>query len=490
MEKSKGTSKVDEIYTGHKPIPMNIAIKVMKSICKITIKEKNGNISYGTGFFMNISNSLKYLVTNYHVINPTIINNKIELEIWNQEKMKLNLAEPNRNIKYFEKPKDITVIEINNGDNIYKDIEFLNYDNNYVNYGYKIYKNVDVFSIQHPCGNNAACASGTIINIYESEFDHNISTDNGSSGCPIILLNNNINLIQVIGIHKNADIETKLNGGTFIGEIFNELNSDNKALNNINNYIIAEIYISDFNVNEDIRIINSYEEVMRGYNDETEIEETEKIIGKANNEEEIKKCEIKINDKLIPFNYFYKFPKKGIYTIKYSFKNALTKTSCLFYYCVKLIKIDLSNFISQKVINMSGMFFGCENLTNVDFTNFNTENVTNMAGIFGLCHYLEYIDLSSFNTQKVTSMECMFWECRHLTNLDLSNFKTQNVTNMRGLFQKCESLTEINLSNFDTKNVTDMRCMFYDCESLNKKDIIAKDNRIFDNKNFEFHWFH
>ena len=325
MEKSKGTSKVDEIYTGHKPIPMNIAIKVMKSICKITIKEKNGNISYGTGFFMNISNSLKYLVTNYHVINPTIINNKIELEIWNQEKMKLNLADPNRNIKYFEKPKDITVIEINNEDNIYKDIEFLNYDNNYVNYGYKIYKNVDVFSIQHPCGNNAACASGTIINIYESEFDHNISTDNGSSGCPIILLNNNINLIQVIGIHKNADIETKLNGGTFIGEIFNELNSDNKALNNINNYIIAEIYISDFYVNKDIRIINSYEEVMRGYNDETKIEETEKIIGKANNEEEIKKCEIKINDKLIPFNYFYKFPKKGIYTIKYSFKNALTK---------------------------------------------------------------------------------------------------------------------------------------------------------------------
>ena len=232
---------------------------------------------------MNISNSLKYLVTNYHVINPTIINNNIELEIWNQEKMKLNLAEPNRNIKYFENPKDITVIEINKEDNIYKDIEFLNYDNNYVNYGYKIYKNVDVFSIQHPCGNNAACASGTIINIYESEFaefDHNISTDNGSSGCPIILLNNNINLIQVIGIHKNSDIETKLNGGTFIGEIIDELNK------NINNYIIAEIDISYCNANEDIRIINSYEEVIRGLNGKTEIEETEKIIGKANNEEE------------------------------------------------------------------------------------------------------------------------------------------------------------------------------------------------------------
>ena len=38
------------------------------------------------------------------------------------------------------------------------------------------------------------------------------------------------------------------------------------------------------------------------------------------NEEEIKNCEIKINDKLIPFNYFYKFPSKGNYIIRYTFR--------------------------------------------------------------------------------------------------------------------------------------------------------------------------
>ena len=78
------------------------------------------------------------------------------------------------------------------------------------------------FQFTHPYGEDASCASGTIVNIYESEFDHNISTDNGSSGCPIILLNNNINLIQVIGIHKDGIINKKINGGTFIGEIFNQ----------------------------------------------------------------------------------------------------------------------------------------------------------------------------------------------------------------------------------------------------------------------------
>ena len=44
--------KESEVYTGHKPIPMKIAIKVLESICKITVETKNGKL-YGTGFFMN-----------------------------------------------------------------------------------------------------------------------------------------------------------------------------------------------------------------------------------------------------------------------------------------------------------------------------------------------------------------------------------------------------------------------------------------------------
>ena len=61
-------SMIDEVYTGHKPVPLNIANKVLKSICKIIITMDEG-IIYGTGFFMNISNSLKFLITNYHNIN-------------------------------------------------------------------------------------------------------------------------------------------------------------------------------------------------------------------------------------------------------------------------------------------------------------------------------------------------------------------------------------------------------------------------------------
>jgi len=697
MGSKLGTKKKDEIFTGHRPISIDIANHVKRAICKIII-ENNRKKSFGTGFFMNISNSLKCLITNYHVINPEVINSNIDIEIWNQKIMKLNLN--NRNIKYYEKPKDITTIEIDDKDKIYNDIIFLNYDSNYIKNGYKIYKNVDIFSIEHPLGDNAVCASGRIINIDEFEFDHNISTDNGSSGCPIMLLNNSINLIQVIGIHKNSDIETNLNGGTFIGEIFinnnkmlnnnnkmlnnnnkmlnnnnKMLNNNNKMLNNNNNktlnnnnktsnnnnniinsnninnnkiinnnnqmvnynyknsqivnynnmknnqlvnfpyynynnnqllnypynnnmnsnqllnypynnnmnsnrflnypyynynnnnnqflnypyynnmnnnqllnnntninknnsqkpdnnnnnnnilkllnnnpiynnliklfnfnhendndnpindnneeisnsnpnddvsdnyinnnnnkeilnnnpknnnqtsnYIFAEIIIKDEDVEEDIRILNSFEEMMREGNPKSrnDIEEITNLIGiNKFNEEEIKKCEIRINGERIPFNYFYKFKKKGKYKIIYSFKTILTKTCFMFSECKLLTKIDLSNLISKNIIDMSMMFFQCESLINVDFSNFNTKNVTNMA--------------------------CMFGCCKSLVNINVLNFNTKNVTNMTGMFGGCKSLLYLDLSNFDTKNVNKMDNMFKGCELLCEENIITRDKKI------------
>ena len=55
-------------------------------------------------------------------------------------------------------------------------------------------------------------------------------TEHGSSGCPILLLNSNVNFIQVIGIHKKGDSESGINRGTFIGEIINEINNGSKDL--------------------------------------------------------------------------------------------------------------------------------------------------------------------------------------------------------------------------------------------------------------------
>ena len=85
------------------------------------------------------------------------------------------------------------------------------------------------------------------------------------------------------------------------------------------NYIIGEIDIIDYS-NEDIRIINSFEEFVKENKD---IKKENKDIFK--NENEIKdNCIIEINNKIIPFSYYYKFENKGKYQIKYSFKKNMT----------------------------------------------------------------------------------------------------------------------------------------------------------------------
>ena len=93
MESSYDNKIKNEIFTGHKPILLKIMNKAMKSICKIIIEKKEGT-HYGTGFFLNYSDLLKYLITNYHVINPSLENENILLEIWNQKTMKLNNKKP------------------------------------------------------------------------------------------------------------------------------------------------------------------------------------------------------------------------------------------------------------------------------------------------------------------------------------------------------------------------------------------------------------
>ena len=85
---------------------------------------------------------------------------------------------------------------------------------------------------------------------------------------------------------------------------------------------------------------------------------------KYENEKEIKEnCEIKINNSIIPFSYFYKFKLTGKYKIQYSFKILLSKINYMFYGCSSLININLSNFNTQNVTNMRWMFYGCSSLT-------------------------------------------------------------------------------------------------------------------------------
>ena len=126
----------------------------------------------------------------------------------------------------------------------------------------------------------------------------------------------------------------------------------------------------------------------------------------------------------------------------------------------KLITLDLSNFDTSQVTDMSYMFDDADNLTTLDLSNFDTSKVTNMDHMFSNTYNLTTLDLSNFNTSKVTNMDSMFFTSG-LTSLNLSSFNTSKVTNMDRMFSNTYNLTTLDLSNFNTSKVTNMDSMFF-----------------------------
>ena len=272
------------------------------------------------------------------------------------------------------------------------------------------------------------------------------------------------------GLIKKEKIE-KLDTQT----VYNSYKNYEKEVNsNKNNKIIGEISISVFDIKERTQIINSFENV-KELNNYKNKENDWKYENKKEIEDNI---QIRINDEIKNFRYYYRFKKQGTYKIEYIFKNPLTKTNHMFFGCKNIIKLDFSNFDTSQVTNMSNMFYNCNSLKKINLANFNTENVDNMSSMFSFCNSLLNLNLSFFNTQNVTDMSYMFIDCNLLLNLDLSNFNTENVVNMSYMFSGNRKLTDLNLSNFNTQNTNSITDdMFYDC-NLKKKNVITSDEKI------------
>ena len=167
-----------------------------KNICKIKIGEMQG-----TGFFCKIPYTDKIvLITNNHIINENVNEIKIKIKEENESRI-INI---NDRIKYFNKEYDITIIEI-------KDNEINNYlelDDNLINDIINNYnKNEEyidetIYIIQYP-ENKLSVSYGILNSIYidkKYNFNHKCSTKVGSSGSPILNINNN----KIIGVHKEG----------------------------------------------------------------------------------------------------------------------------------------------------------------------------------------------------------------------------------------------------------------------------------------------
>ena len=124
------------------------------------------------------------------------------------------------------------------------------------------------------------------------------------------------------------------------------------------------------------------------------------------------------------------------------------------------------------------MFNGCSALSSLDLSNFNTAIVTNMSYMFFNCANLSSLDLSNFNTAIVSDMSLMFCGCQKLSSLDLSNFYTKEVRDMSYMFSRCSALTTIYASDkFVTSKVQSGISMFSACKNLKGTILNYKDSK-------------
>ena len=201
-------NEIKEVFIGSSVQPISIEKtkiileQMQKCVCKMHVKGKKG-----TGFFAKIpykNNLLDALITNNHVLNDEKFEfgHLITLSLNNGEKT-INIKMDDERKRYTNEKLDITIIELKEIDGIKnfltldkRIIDLVNSDNTIINEKFNdLYENESIYILNYI--KEMFVSYGILNDISGNRINHKCSTDDGSSGSPIILLESN----EVIGVH-------------------------------------------------------------------------------------------------------------------------------------------------------------------------------------------------------------------------------------------------------------------------------------------------
>ena len=152
--------------------------------------------------------------------------------------------------------------------------------------------------------------------------------------------------------------------------------------------------------------------------------------------------------------------------------------SYLFFLYTQAVYLDMSNFITDDVVNMERMFYqtGYTMQSAIPFKivgldKWNVSKVTTMENMFQYAgrsaKSWDIGDLSKWKTNSLVNMKEIFYYCAYnadRVDINIGTWNVSNVTNMRGTFvafgQNAKYWSIGNLSNWDTRNVTNMESLF------------------------------
>ena len=243
-----------------KPIFFEATKKILDQMKKCICQIIDG-ANRGTGFFAKLfinGKLVKIFITNNHVINKYYLETKKEINIIIYDKPK----EIKIKGKVFitEEENDVTIIEVSEKEEIYDYLELDDYifHENRINE----YIGNSVYVLQYPSYNDIqklAVSYGIIKDSDEKKkfnFQHYCCTNYGSSGSPILKINNN----KIIGIHTKRAEKNNYNYGTFLIYALNQFIEAYKS----KNFNKVNIIDATRNINKTYKYYNNNKNVNSG----------------------------------------------------------------------------------------------------------------------------------------------------------------------------------------------------------------------------------
>ena len=243
-----------------KPIFFEATKKILDQMKKCICQIIDG-ANRGTGFFAKLfinGKLVKVFITNNHIINKYYLETKKEIII--------NIYDKPKEIKIkgkvfiTEEENDVTIIEVSEKEEIYDYLELDDYifHENRINE----YIGNSVYLLQYPSYNDIQklAVSYGIIKDSDKEkkfnFQHYCCTNYGSSGSPILNINNN----KIIGIHTKRAEKNNYNFGTFLIYALNQFIEAYKS----KNFNKVNIIDATRNINKTYKYYNNNKNVNSG----------------------------------------------------------------------------------------------------------------------------------------------------------------------------------------------------------------------------------
>ena len=93
-----------------------------------------------------------------------------------------------------------------------------------------------------------------------------------------------------------------------------------------------------------------------------------------------------------------------------------------------------------------------------------------MSSIFESLNSIKVLEINNFNTSKVENISSKLKQCLKISSLDLSNFDISKVVNM-SMFKEFIFIPSLDIYHFKDNEVIDMSYMLENCLFLNIKSI-------------------